>query len=378
MPAPAPKLTNLLDESSQEDTAGGSGQARRSEKLIEERDGLHKCKPRIAVLIPCHNEAVSISKVVSDFRSNLPDAHIYVYDNNSTDSTRLRAIGAEATVRSESRQGKGHVVRRMFADIDADFYLLVDGDDTYDVAVAPEMIRLAQTGYDLVNVSRVAVDRSSFRRGHRFGNRLLSWSVQVIFGRQTIDMLSGYKTLSRRLVKSFPVKSTGFEIETELLIHVLELSMPSIEISGNYHERSIGSFSKLQTFRDGFKILSLIVQLIRDERPMQFFAVLACILGAASFASGLPVILEFMSTGLVPRLPTAVLATGLGLAGLLALNAGLILDSVARGRREAKILKYLSIPPYLNDDIENVWRHSVPGILHGTIDEKRATADDLQ
>lgn len=300
----------------------------------------------IAVLVPCHNEAASIRAVVEGFRASLPDAAIYVYDNNSTDDTARIAAEAGAVVRFERRKGKGNVVRRMFADIEADVYVLVDGDDTYDASVAPEMVRqMVEHNYDIVNCAREATAEEAFRRGHKFGNWMLTFLVSSVFGRQNSDMLSGYKALSRRMVKSFPIKSDGFEIETELLVHCLELNLPIDEISAPYRERQEGSESKLNTYRDGLRILWLISHLIREERPLQFFSAIAAGLWISALILGIPIFVEFEHTGLVPRLPTAVLATGLVLSGLLSATIGLVLDGVARGRREAKMLAYLSCPP---------------------------------
>ncbi|MBX3537516.1 MAG: glycosyltransferase [Chelatococcus sp.] len=302
-------------------------------------------EPRIAVLVPCYNEAASIDAVVRDFRASLPQADIFVYDNNSTDDTVAIAAAAGAIVRSEPRQGKGFVVRRMFADVDADVYVIVDGDDTYDAASAPRLVELVlKDNCDLVNGARVPTNEAAFRAGHKFGNKMLSALVSMIFGKRNNDMLSGYKALSRRMVKSFPIKSSGFEIETELLIHVLELGLPVAEIKTPYRERGEGSESKLRTYRDGFRIIWLISHLIRDEKPLQFFAAVAAILALVAIALGVPVVVTFAETGLVPRLPTALLATGLVISSLLALTAGLVLDSVARARREFKLLSYLGLP----------------------------------
>ncbi|CAH1648062.1 MULTISPECIES: glycosyltransferase family 2 protein [unclassified Chelatococcus] len=302
-------------------------------------------EPRIAVLVPCYNEAASIDAVVRDFRASLPQADIFVYDNNSTDDTVAIATAAGAIVRTEPRQGKGFVVRRMFADVDADVYVIVDGDDTYDAASAPRLVELVlKDNCDLVNGARVPTNEAAFRAGHKFGNKMLSALVSMIFGKRNNDMLSGYKALSRRMVKSFPIKSSGFEIETELLIHVLELGLPVAEIKTPYRERGEGSESKLRTYRDGFRIIWLISHLIRDEKPLQFFAAVAAILALVAIALGVPVVVTFAETGLVPRLPTALLATGLVISSLLALTAGLVLDSVARARREFKLLSYLGLP----------------------------------
>jgi len=300
---------------------------------------------RVAVLIPCHNEALSISKVVADFAHALSDARIFVYDNNSTDETLPIAEAAGAVVRREPYQGKGNVVRRMFADVEADAYVMVDGDDTYDAAVVQAAVeQLFGDELDLVNVARAPVAGTVDRPGHRFGNRLLTGLVSLLFGRQFADVLSGYKVFSRRFVKSFPASSRGFEIETELAIHALELRMPIAELSAPYRPRAEGSTSKLRTVRDGLGILVLIARLLRDERPLLFFGTLG---GLAIVLAGLisvPVFITYFATGLVPRLPTAVLAVGLALSGLQAIAVGLVLDTVRTGRREARRLAYLQIP----------------------------------
>lgn len=298
--------------------------------------------PRIVVLIPCYNEALTIGKVIADFRQALPQAMIYVYDNNSTDGTREVALAAGAIVRSEPVQGKGNVVRRMFRDVEADFYFMVDGDDTYEAAIAPDMLRLALDGpYDLVNCVRKDTEQEAYRLGHRFGNELLTGMVRYIFGNRIQDMLSGYKVLSRRFVKSFPALSGGFDTETELTVHALELSMPVAHVEGAYKGRPEGSQSKLNTYRDGIRILWLIGVLFKHERPMQLFLLISIILAFSSIAVGIPVVVHFLNTGLVPRLPTAVLATGLMLLASLSFVTGLILDTVTRGRREGRMLAYL-------------------------------------
>lgn len=300
---------------------------------------------RVAVVIPCYNEANSIGKVVTDFKHCLPGATIYVYDNNSADKTVSTARNAGAIVRQEKLQGKGHVVRRMFADVDADIYVLVDGDDTYDASTAPEMVRmLVDEGLDMVTAARVTRIQSAYRAGHRFGNRVLTGMVAIVFGNQITDMLSGYRAFSRRFVKSFPALALGFEIETEFSVHALDLHMPVGEIKTCYRERPAGSHSKLRTVPDGLRILRTILMLVKDERPLQFFSVAGLLLFILSIALGVPVVLEFLKTGLVPRLPTAVLATGLSLLASLSLAVGLILDTVARGRKEAKRLVYLATP----------------------------------
>ena len=306
--------------------------------------------PTIAVLVPCYNEAQTIAGVVQSFRMNLPEAQIYVYDNNSTDGTAEVARKAGAIVRRERRQGKGYVVRRMFADVEADICVLVDGDGTYDAAAAPGLVRELLAGpFDQVNGVRIHKSAKAYRAGHVVGNRLLSTLVSLIFGKYGRDMLSGYKALSRRFVKSFPAMSTHFEIETELLVHALDLDLPISETETDYRERPEGSASKLSTIGDGLRILWLILHLVRDLLPLQFFSCVGAVFVIASLASGIPVILEFFATGLVPRLPTAVLAVGLMLVEIIAVFTGLILDSVAKGRREIKLLAYLSQPPFPSD-----------------------------
>lgn len=300
---------------------------------------------RVAVLIPCHNEAVAIPKVVADFRAALPGATIHVYDNNSTDGTAAAARAAGAVVRREGLQGKGHVVRRMFADVEADIYILVDGDDTYDAAAAPAMVaRLLADGLDMVVGTRAADIAAAYRPGHRLGNRVLTGMVAAIFGNRVSDMLSGYRVFSRRFVKSFPALATGFETETEFTVHALELRMAIGEMPTRYRDRPAGSASKLRTFRDGMCILRTIVVLVKEERPLQFFSLCGLLLLLLGIGFGIPVVLEFLATGLVPRLPTAVLATGLVLLSFLCFASGLILDSVTRGRKELKRLAYLALP----------------------------------
>ncbi|MCB5944484.1 glycosyltransferase [Acidocella sp. KAb 2-4] len=305
--------------------------------------------PRIAVLIPCFNEEVAIGAVVRDFRAALPGAEIFVYDNNSRDGTAAAAAAAGAAVRREILQGKGHVVRRMFADIEADAYVLVDGDGTYDAAVAPEMVRrLLDEQLDMVNGRRVEQAGQgaigAYRRGHRLGNRVLSGLVHAVFGDRVQDMLSGYRVFSRRFVKTFPALASGFETETEFTIHALDLMMPLAEIPVAYRERPPGSASKLRTYSDGLRILRTIVALVKEERPLQFFTAAGMLLLALGIGLGVPVVATYLHTGLVPRLPTAVLATGIILIAMLSFTCGLILDSVARGRKEAKRLAYLVIP----------------------------------
>lgn len=303
----------------------------------------------IAVLIPCYNEAEAITQVVKDFRAALPSATVYVYDNNSTDETVARARAAGAVVRSEPRQGKGHVVRRMFADIEADVFLMVDGDDTYDASAAPELVRLMTSqGLDLVNGTRSAISHAAYRPGHKLGNMMLSGLVQKIFGRGTTDMLSGYRVFSNRFVKSFPIMSRGFEIETELTVHALELQMPMGEVETAFQDRPEGSESKLNTIRDGIRILRTIMRLARQERPLWFFSLFGAAFAAASLGLAWPVVAEYLATGLVPRLPTAVLSASLMLLAALSGAVGMILDLVTRARQEAKRMQYLSIPGVLN------------------------------
>ena len=297
------------------------------------------------MLVPCYNEGIAIGRVVREFRAALPEAVVYVYDNNSTDDTVAQAEAAGALVRGESYQGKGNVVRRMFADIEADVYVLVDGDATYDAASAPRLVAtLVEGRCDMVNAARLSSGEGTYRRGHRFGNAMLTGMVADIFGRQIGDMLSGYRAFSRRFVKSFPALSEGFEIETELTVHALQLRMPIAEIETPYFARPEGSASKLSTYRDGFRILLTIVKLVKRERPLPFFGAIATVLGIVSIALGVPLIIEFMESGLVPRFPTAILATGLMLSALLSLACGLILDTVTRGRLELRRLSYLAIP----------------------------------
>ena len=300
---------------------------------------------RIAVLVPCYNEEAAVATVVADFRKALPSAEIYVYDNNSRDRTAALAREAGAIVRSERRQGKGHVVRRMFADVEADVYVLVDGDATYDAPSAPGMIdRLLDDHLDMVVGLRVDQVQAAYRLGHRTGNRMLTGFLASTFGHAFKDILSGYRVFSRRFVKSFPVLSDGFEIETELAVYALELSLPVAEIETPYYARPEGSFSKLNTWRDGFRILGTMLKLYRSERPLRFFTAIGILLAVASVILAIPVLITFIETGLVPRLPTAVLAMGLMIMALLSVSSGLVLDTVTRGRREMKMLAYLSQP----------------------------------
>jgi glycosyltransferase involved in cell wall biosynthesis len=311
----------------------------------EEELKARKNQMRVAVLVPCYNEEAAIAKVVADFRAALPEAAIYVYDNNSRDRTVERAVAAGAVVRTEQRQGKGNVVRRMFADIEADIYVLVDGDDTYDAGASPRMIaRMIEDGADLLTARRIHTDAAAYRTGHVVGNRMLTGLTALLFRVHLSDMLSGYRVFSRRFVKSFPFTAEGFAIETELTVHAVRLMMPMVELDTRYKERPIGSVSKLNTFRDGFRILGTIFYLTREERPLIFFAVISLLFAAVAVIIGAPVVHEYFITGLVPRLPTAVLATGLMVIAFLSLTCGLILDTVTRGRWEAKRMAYLAIP----------------------------------
>lgn len=299
--------------------------------------------PRIAVLLPCYNEEAAIAQTVAGFRSVLPTADIYVYDNNSRDRTMTVAREAGAIVRLERIQGKGAVVRRMFADVDADIYIMADGDATYDATAAPAMIaRMLDEQLDMVVGSRVTQETAAYRRGHQLGNRAMTGLLAQLFGRSFTDIFSGYRVFSRRFVKSFPVLSAGFEIETEISVHALELKMPTGEIETPYFARPEGSVSKLSTYSDGFRILRTIATLYRIERPVLFFGVIAAIFAAVGLILSVPLILTYMEIGQVPRFPTAILITGLGILAALNIFAGLILDTVVRGRREMRRLAYLS------------------------------------
>ncbi|HYM31488.1 MAG TPA: glycosyltransferase family 2 protein [Candidatus Cybelea sp.] len=301
-------------------------------------------KPRIAVLIPCYNEERAIGTVVADFRQALPEAAIFIYDNNSRDRTMEVAEAAGAVVRREGLQGKGHVVRRMFADVEADAYVLVDGDATYHAPAAPKMIRrLFDEQLDMVVACRIADEAAAYRPGHRFGNAVLTGFVARLFGNRFRDILSGYRVFSRRFVKSFPALAHGFEIETELTVHALGLGMPIAEIDTPYAARPIGSVSKLNTWRDGFRILLTILGLFKNERPLAFFSLVFALLAMIAVLLATPIVVTYLQTGLVPRLPTAVLATGLMLLAFLSLASGFVLDTVTRGRRELKRLAYLAV-----------------------------------
>ena len=299
--------------------------------------------PRIAVLVPCYNEEAAIAQVVADFRAVLPDAAIYVYDNNSTDRTIEVARSAGAMVRRERRQGKGHVVRRMFGDVDADIYVLVDGDATYHAPSVHAMIaRLLDGGLDMVVGARRDQEEAAYRPGHRLGNRILTGFVGHVFGAAFADMLSGYRVFSRRFVKSFPALSAGFEIETELTVHALNLELPVAEVETPYFARPAGSVSKLSTWRDGVRILRTIVRLYRAERPLPFFGSIGGLLALIAILLAVPIFVTYVEEGLVPRLPTALLSTGLMILACLSVACGLVLDTVTRGRREMKMLAYLA------------------------------------
>ncbi len=300
--------------------------------------------PRIAVILPCYNEEAAIGPTVAAFRAALPDATIYVYDNNSRDGTVAAARAAGAEVRSERMQGKGHVVRRMFADVEADIYVMADGDATYDASAATAMVRqMLDERLDMVVGCRRDQVEAAYRRGHRFGNALLTGLLARLFGRSFSDILSGYRVFSRRFVKSFPVLSEGFEIETEISVHALELRMPVGEVVTAYSARPEGSISKLSTYRDGWRILRTIATLFRIERPVLFFGGIGLAFLLLAVALSIPLAITYAGTGLVPRMPTALLSMGLVILAFLNLFCGLILDTVVRGRREVRRLAYLAL-----------------------------------
>ena len=300
--------------------------------------------PRVAILLPCYNEAAAIGQTIADFRAALPGATIYVYDNNSSDGTAEIARAAGAVVRTELMQGKGHVVRRMFADVEADIYVMADGDATYEAAAAPGLIALLRDEQlDMVVGARKSEVEAAYRPGHRLGNKLLTGMLAWLFGRTFTDILSGYRVFSRRFVKSFPVLSEGFEIETEISVHALELRMPVAERITAYAARPEGSESKLNTYRDGWRILMMILTLFRVEKPLAFFGLIGGALGGLSIGLSIPLFLTYFETGLVPRFPTAILATGIMLLAFLNGFCGLILDTVVRGRREMRRLAYLAV-----------------------------------
>lgn len=301
-------------------------------------------KLNIVVILPCYNEEAAIGQVVADFKQALPGVSVYVYDNNSKDRTAAVAAAAGAIVCTETLQGKGNVVRRMFADIDADIYLMCDGDITYDAASAPALIgKLISENLDMVVGCRVDQDVAAYRAGHRFGNALFTGFVANLFGNRFTDILSGYRAFSRRFVKSFPALSNGFEIETELTVHALQLRMPIGEIDTPYGARLEGSQSKLSTFRDGYKIMVMITKLFKNERPLFFYGLIFGLLAIFSLALSVPLVATYLDTGLVPRMPTAVLVASTMLLAFLSLTCGLVLDTVTHGRREIKRLSYLAI-----------------------------------
>ena len=313
---------------------------------------MSRSNPSIAVVIPCHNEEAAIGTVVKDFQATLPEARIYVYDNASTDRTVEVARAAGATIRHEPRKGKGNVIRRAFADIDADALVLIDGDDTYDATRAREMVDLLFEGpYDQVLGAREEVTSEAYRPGHAIGNRLLTGAVAMLFGRQVTDMLSGYRVFSRRFVKSFPALSAEFETETEMTVHALHLRLPSVEVKTDFKDRPAGSDSKLRTYRDGWRILRLIGSLARRERPAFFHGVIASVLGVVALALGIPVIAEYMETGLVERFPTAILAAAIAIIAAVVLMVGYVLEATAHQRQEAARLAYLRYPAPGADDI---------------------------
>ncbi|MEA3079605.1 MAG: hypothetical protein QOF05_1013 [Sphingomonadales bacterium] len=305
---------------------------------------MDRATPTIAVLLPCYNEEAAIAATVAGFRAALPDATIYVYDNNSRDRTREVAAKAGAVVRSERQQGKGHVVRRMFADVDADVYLMADGDLTYDPGAAPAMVDLLLAEQlDMVVGTRRHEEKDAYRRGHALGNRVFTGLLSGLFGRSFSDIFSGYRVFSRRFVKSFPVLSSGFEIETEISVHALELRMPVGELETAYAARPEGSQSKLSTYSDGWRILKTIATLYRVERPVLFYGGIGALLVALALALAAPLVVTYLRTGLVPRFPTAILVTGMIIVAVLCFFCGLILDTVTRGRREVRRLHYLSL-----------------------------------
>jgi len=302
-------------------------------------------KPRVAVILPCYNEEAAIASTIAGFRAALPGADIYVFDNNSKDRTAEVARAAGAIVRTERMQGKGHVVRRMFADVEADVYVMADGDATYDASAAPKMVdMLVEESLDMIVGARRDEVEAAYRRGHRLGNALFTGLLAWLFGRSFSDIFSGYRVFSRRFVKSFPVLSSGFEIETEISVHALELRMPVSELVTNYGARPEGSVSKLSTYRDGFRIMRTIVTLFRIERPVLFFGVIGAALALLAIILTIPLAITYSRTGQVPRFPTAILATGLMILATLNVMCGLILDTVVRGRREVRRLAYLAFP----------------------------------
>jgi glycosyltransferase involved in cell wall biosynthesis len=297
----------------------------------------------IAVLLPCYNEGSAIYNVVKAFKDTLPTAQIYVYDNNSTDDTRHQAALAGAIVRQELRQGKGHVVRRMFSDIEADIYIMADGDGTYDTASAPLLIQLLlENELDMVVGTRREQTDSAHRTGHKLGNILFNWALKILFLSPFKDIFSGYRVFSRRFVKSFPALSAGFDIETEMSIHTLFNQIPFMEFETPFFDRAEGTESKLSTFKDGIKIMWRMVHLFKEYKPMPFFGGIGSVLGLTALVLGFPILREFLATGLVPRIPTALLCTGLSVTAMLSFVCGFILDSLCRMRKENMRLFYLN------------------------------------
>lgn len=312
-------------------------------------------KYKIAVLVPCYNEEATVKKVVQEFQKSLPAAEVHVFDNNSSDATSKTARQAGAIVHFVKLPGKGNVVRRMFADVDADIYIMVDGDATYDAKSAPALVdKLLQDNLDMVVGCRVeeTTENNNYRPGHRLGNKMLTGSVQRMFGGNFTDMLSGYRAFSRRFVKSFPAESKGFEIETELTVHTLEMRLPYGEVGTPYFERPVGSESKLSTYKDGIRIVKMIVRLYSNERPLQFWGIIGSILLAISAFLMAPIVIDYIRTGLVPRYPTVVVSSGIGVMGVLCVAIGSVLRTVTKGRDEAKHAAYLSISPLSQDKHE--------------------------
>lgn len=324
---------------------------------------MHEIAPRIAAVVPCHNEEAAVGKVVADLRAAVPGITVFVYDNCSTDATAEMARAAGAIVRTEYVKGKGNVVRRAFADVDADIYLLIDGDDTYDAFAAPEMISALQSGpYDhVLGVRKASTGSDAYRAGHEAGNRLLNWVVAKTFGENVGDMLSGYRVMSRRFVKSFAAMSREFEIETELTVHTLNLRVPQTSVPVGFRDRAEGSESKLRTYRDGSRILSLIIGLARHERPVAFYGLFGTLSLLIAVLLAIPIVIEFSETGLVPRFPTLFFACTLVIVGFLAWTAGLVLDGIRRARHETSRLSYLSYRAV---------------VVPNTVDRPDAAADD--
>lgn len=312
---------------------------------LELQNNCRMPSPRVAVLLPCHNEAIPIARVVADFMSALPEASIYVYDNASTDDTASAAHAAGAIVRHEPTPGKGNVVRRMFADIEADIYIIADGDGTYDTSVAPMMVRLLiEEQLDMIVAVRDNIFSEAHRAGHAIGNRLFNLLYRTLFGTLFTDIFSGYRVLSRRFVKTFPALSEGFEIETEMSVHAGQLRLPVKEIVAPYGTRAEGSSSKLSTIRDSLRILLMFIQLFKEIYPLRYYGGAAAASLLLAMFLGYPLLVTYVNTGLVPRFPTAIGVTGLGVLSGILLTCGLILDSVSRSRREQKRLTYLSLP----------------------------------